>query len=435
MKISLEQLFEFYKNSGGVCTDTRKIQANCLFFALKGANFNGNLFAETALQKGAKWVVIDELVLSNEFYTAHNQQVIEVVDVLKTLQDLANYYRRTFQIPFIAVGGSNGKTTTKELIARVLAQKYKTFATPSNLNNHIGVPLTLLLMPADTEMAIIEMGANHAGEIAELCQIAEPTMGVITNIGLDHLEGFGSIEGVAQANGELFDFLALNNGKAFINTQEAFLTEIAQNVAEKITYPQAGDYFSAQLLANDFFVKYQTEKGEVVDTQLFGAYNFANLATALCIGKYFGVDSTLANQAVVGYAPANQRSQIIQKGSNTVILDAYNANPSSMQLAIQNFAQVKAEAKMVILGDMFELGEASDAEHQKIGELLAQLNFSKIVLFGSAMQNALPANPKAYYFTDKFSLHNWLTDSQLQNMHILIKGSRGVSLETTLHFI
>jgi UDP-N-acetylmuramoyl-tripeptide--D-alanyl-D-alanine ligase len=435
MKISIEQLFQIYKSSSGVCTDTRKIQPNCLFFALKGANFNGNLFAEEALQKGAKWVVIDELVLSNEFYQTHQTQVIEVADVLKALQDLANFYRRTFQIPFIAVGGSNGKTTTKELIARVLAQKYKTFATPGNLNNHIGVPLTLLQMPVDTEMAIIEIGANHAGEIAELCQIAEPNWGIITNIGLDHLEGFGSIEGVARANGELFDFLTATQGKAFINTQEPFLAEIAQAVPEKITYPQAGDYFSVQLLPSDFFVKYQTETGEVVDTQLFGAYNFANLATALCIGKYFGVESHLTNQAVAEYAPANQRSQIIQKGSNTVILDAYNANPSSMQLAIQNFAQIKAEAKMVILGDMFELGEASDAEHQKIGELLAQFNFSKIVLFGSAMQNALPANPKAYYFTDKFSLHNWLEDSKLENMHILIKGSRGVSLETTLHFI
>ncbi|MCU0445825.1 MAG: UDP-N-acetylmuramoyl-tripeptide--D-alanyl-D-alanine ligase [Microscillaceae bacterium] len=435
MKISLEQLFECFETSGGISTDTRKIQPDCLFFALKGANFNGNLFAEEALQKGAKWVVVDELALNPAFYTAHNQQVIEVDDVLSTLQKLANYYRLKFSIPIIAVGGSNGKTTTKELIARVLAQKFRTFATPGNLNNHIGVPLTLLQMPTDTEIAVIEIGANHAGEIAELCQIVAPNYGIITNIGLDHLEGFGSIEGVARANGELFDYLAKHGGKAFVHTQEDFLLDIAQSVTEKITYPQVSDYFSAQLLPSDFYVKYQTEAQEVVDTQLFGAYNFANIAAALCIGKYFGVESSLANQAASTYIPANQRSQIIQKGTNTIILDAYNANPSSMQLAIQNFALIKAENKLLILGDMFELGEASDQEHQKIGELLAKYNFDTLVLFGQAMQNALAANPKAYYFTDKFSLHNWLQDRQLAHTHILIKGSRGVSLETTLHFI
>jgi UDP-N-acetylmuramoyl-tripeptide--D-alanyl-D-alanine ligase len=433
--MEISQLYHKFQETSGISTDTRKIYPDCMFVALKGEKFNANEFALQALEKGAKYVVVSELFFDLEAYPTYQNQVILVPDTLEALQKLANYYRKTFQIPVLAVGGSNGKTTTKELIFRVLSIKYKTFATPGNLNNHIGVPLSLLQMPRDTEMAVIEIGANHEGETAELCQIAEPNFGLLTNIGLDHLEGFGSLEGVARANSELYYYLFQNRGKIFLNTTEEHLVKMTTRFSEKVTYPQAGDYFSAKILGGDFFVRYQTEKGEIVDTQLFGSYNFNNIASALCVGKYFEVPSELANQAVAEYAPANNRSQIIQKGSSTILLDAYNANPSSMEQALLNFAKIKAEKKMVILGSMFELGEYSDSEHQKLGELVARLGFDTVVFFGNELQNALPANPKAYFFLDKFSLHNWLHDFKAQNYHILIKGSRGVSLETVLQFI
>lgn len=428
----LENLYQKYINSSGVSTDTRKITKDCIFFALKGANFNGNAFALEALEKGATYVVVDEII---EPAQADNERLILVEDVLNTLQALANYHRQTFAIPIIAVGGSNGKTTTKELIRNVLAKSYETFATPGNLNNHIGVPLSLLAMPKNTEIAIIEMGANHEGEIALLCDIAQPTYGIITNIGKDHLEGFGSLEGVARANSELFLYLLKNKGKVFVNTSEELVYRMASRFEDPVTYPNPGDYFQAKLLEDDFLVSLETENDEIMNTQLFGQYNFYNICTALCIGKFFEVPSYLANQAVGEYQPQNNRSQLIQKNGNTILLDAYNANPSSMQVAIENFAKIKAASKIVILGDMFELGEQSHAEHQKLGEQVAAAQFDTVVFFGEATQAALIANPKAYFFTDKFSLHNWIQDRAIQNSHILIKGSRGVSLETVLQFI
>lgn len=428
----MEQLYQKYLSCTGVSTDTRKIEPGNLFFALKGPNFNGNAFAHKALESGAKYLVLDEII---DPALADMPEVILVDDALSALQELARHHRRQFNIPIIAVGGSNGKTTSKELIHKVLAAQFRTFATPGNLNNHIGVPLTLLQMPLNTQMAVIEMGANHAGEIAELCKIAEPNFGIITNIGMDHLEGFGSIHGVAQANGELYDFLQKNQGKIFVNTQEEMLVQLSAHFPEKITYPSQGDYFHAELIPSDFFLKIQTEAGETVQTQLFGEYNFANIATALCIGKYFGVKSSSANQAVAEYQPANQRSQFIEKRSNTIILDAYNANPSSMTLALQSFAKIKGSYKVVILGDMNELGELSTQEHLNLGKLLAELRFDLVILHGKEIQAALTDNPKAYYFPDKFSLHNWLTDRKLENAHVLIKGSRGMTLESVLLFL
>jgi UDP-N-acetylmuramoyl-tripeptide--D-alanyl-D-alanine ligase len=431
----MNTLYSKYLASSGVCTDTRKIQPECIFFALKGANFNGNTFAKQALTQGAKYVVIDEVHFPADFLVENAEKIIQVADVLTVLQDLANHHRRQLNIPFIGVGGSNGKTTTKELIGAVLRKKYKTFATQGNLNNHIGVPLTLLSITQEIEMAVIELGANHEGEIAELCRIAEPNFGIITNIGLDHLEGFGSIAGVARANGELFCHLAQNQGVAFVNTQEDYVADLAKEVPTVITYPQKGGFYEAEMIDERLFVALRTSKGEKVESQLFGAYNFHNIATALCIGQYFGVPEALAHQAIANYIPANNRSQLIQKGTNTILMDAYNANPSSMSLAIENFTNLKAEHKMVILGDMYELGDASTAEHHRLGDLVAKGGFEIVVLFGKAMQEALIANPKAYYFTDKFSLHNWLQDRRLQDTYILIKGSRGVALETVFHFI
>ncbi len=431
MKPTLEQLYQTYLESSEVSTDSRKISKDALFFALKGENFNGNQYASAALSQGAKKVVIDEMPAE----ALPEGSYFLVDDVLTTLQGLASYHRKQLALPIIAVGGSNGKTTTKELIREVLAQKYRTFATPGNLNNHIGVPLSLLQIQPNTEIAVIELGANHEGEIAELCQIAAPNYGIITNIGKDHLEGFGSVEGVARANSELFYYLLKNNGKIFVNTLEEHIVRMASRFDAPITYPQKGNYYEATLLEADFFVRFQTEKGEVVDTQLFGTYNFSNIATALCIAKYFEVPSERANAAVANYSPGNNRSQLLHRGTNTLLLDAYNANPSSMELAVHNFGKVKHKPKMLILGDMYELGETSAEEHENLGKVVAQYDFEKIVFFGELIRPALAANPKAYYFSDKFSLHNWLQDQKLEATYVLIKGSRGVKLESVVDFI
>ncbi|TAE68314.1 MAG: UDP-N-acetylmuramoyl-tripeptide--D-alanyl-D-alanine ligase [Bacteroidetes bacterium] len=411
-----------------IVTDTRKLIPDSIFFALKGNNFNGNLFANQALENGVSHVVIDEKY-------DDNPNVILVDNVLKTLQDLAHYHRQQLDIPVIAIGGSNGKTTTKELIFKVLSKKYNTFATIGNFNNHIGVPLSILKITPEHEIAVIEMGANHEKEIELLCEIAMPNFGVITNIGLDHLEGFGSLEGVARANSELYYYLLKNKGKAFINTQEEHLSRMAQRLTDKITYPQKNDNFEVELLKSPFFVQCKTKEIDLIETQLFGTYNFNNIATALCIGNYFDVPAQEAANAVSEYTPTNNRSQIIKKNNNVIILDAYNANPSSMELALQNFASIENAKKCVILGDMFELGEASEQEHLKLGKILEESKFDTVILFGEMIQKALVCNPKAYYFTDKFSLHNWLLDKKITDTHILIKGSRGVSLETCVQFL
>jgi len=428
---SPDTLYTLFLQNPLISTDTRKIQPQSIFFALKGANFNGNQFAKEALGKGALYAVIDE-----KDYQLDERYIL-VEDVLAALQALARKYRDSFKIPFIAVGGSNGKTTTKELIYKVLSKKYKTFATQGNLNNHIGVPLTLLSIPKDTEMAVIELGANHIGETAELCQIANPDYGIITNIGLDHLEGFGNLEGVAQANSELYYHLLKNNGKIFLNTNEEHLVRMANRFPKEqiLTYPNTDNYFSATLLPSEFYLKYQTEGSQTTDTQLIGKYNFANIATALCMGKYFEVPSQLANQAIAEYTPSNNRSQLLQKGSNTVILDAYNANPSSMKEAIDNLDAITNPHKVVMLGQMNEMGTYSQQEHENLGKLLASKNIQTVVLYGEEMKYALSYLPKAYYFTDKFSLHNWIQDTKLENSLILIKGSRGAKMETVLDFL
>jgi UDP-N-acetylmuramoyl-tripeptide--D-alanyl-D-alanine ligase len=428
---SIDILYQKFLENPIISTDTRKIQPNSIFFALKGANFNGNAFAKEALEKGALYAVVDEAQYKE------NEKFILVDDVLKSLQSLARKYRDSFQIPFIAVGGSNGKTTTKELIFKVLSKKYKTFATQGNLNNHIGVPLTLLSIPKDIEMAVIELGANHIGETADLCEIANPNYGIVTNIGLDHLEGFGSLEGVAQANSELYYHLLKNNGKIFLNTNEEHLVRMANRFPQErvMTYPNQGNYFSASLLPSEFYLKYQTENTEITDTQLIGKYNFANISTALCIGKYFDVPPASANKAISEYTPSNNRSQLIKKESNTIILDAYNANPSSMKEAIENLDIIPSENKMVILGQMNEMGAYSKQEHENLGKLLASKKIQTVVLYGEEMQYALAYLPKAYYFTDKFSLHNWLQDAKPTENLILIKGSRGAKMETVLDFL
>lgn len=431
MALSIPELYERFRECSGVSTDTRKITENSLFVALKGATFDGNQFAAAALEKGAKYTLVDDPAV------VQDSRFLLVGDALAALQDLARHYRQQLTIPVIGLTGSNGKTTTKELIAAVLSKKYRTYATLGNLNNHIGVPLTLLAIDAACEMAVVEMGANHQGEIRLLSSIAQPTHGLITNVGKAHLEGFGGVAGVRKGKGELYDWLAHQHGTLFVHGTSTTLQEmrLERQFREVVHYLGENAYYQAHLLQETPFIVYRDESGQEVQTHLSGHYNFDNIAAARCIGKYFGVSARDANAAIADYNPTNNRSQVIRKGSTTILLDAYNANPSSMAAAVQHFTKLDAPRKVVILGDMFELGEDSPAEHAALGELVAQGHFDTVILAGKDMKHALPALPKAYYFPDKFSLHNWIADHDFSDTHVLIKGSRGIGLETVVPFI
>jgi UDP-N-acetylmuramoyl-tripeptide--D-alanyl-D-alanine ligase len=426
-------LYEAFLKSTGVSTDTRKIEPGNLFFALKGPNFDANEFAEKALEMGASGVVVDDPA----YYLENDERYFICQDALVCLQKLANYHRHQFDIPIIGLTGSNGKTTSKELLNAVLKTKFKTLATVGNLNNHIGVPLTLLSLEKEHELAIIEMGANKQGDIQELCEIAEPTHGFITNIGKAHLEGMGGPEGVLKTKTELYQHLRENKGTVFINSQDPILSNMIKRFKEPFLYPSKGDFCEIQFLGADPFVKFTVEgvKGEQLSS-LIGAYNFGNIATALTIGKFFGVDMNRAVEAVLNYKPSNMRSQLVEKRSNLIILDAYNANPSSMEAAIRTFGQMKGKNyKMIILGDMYELGEHAEAEHARLGEIVSEYEFDKVCFTGKLIVSALAKAPKALYFPDPFSFRNWLQDSQLEDYMILIKGSRGMKLEGLVDFI
>lgn len=435
--ISLIDLYQKYRECSGVSTDTRKIPTDSLFFALKGPHFDANSFAEEALEKGAKYAVVDNPAV------VVNENILLVQDVLQALQNLANFHAQQLNIPFIALTGSNGKTTTKELINKVLSTKFKTLATFGNLNNHIGVPLTILAINDTIQMAIIEMGANKQGDIKELVEICEPTHGFITNIGKAHLEGFGGLQGVRKGKGELFDWLAENNKTIFVNAASTPTYEMAserKGFEEIITYTTDDNrrfQTVITMLEDSPFVVFTDPEGGYYKSHLTGVYNFQNIAAAVRIGQYFGVETSVACQAVADYQPNNNRSQFVQKGSNHVLMDAYNANPSSMSAAITYFNDLKSDKKMVILGDMFELGEDATDEHQTIGKLLARCKFDKILLVGELMESALKELPimKALYFPDKFGLHTWLQDYPQTNTHILVKGSRGMGLESVLPFL
>ncbi|TAE35933.1 MAG: UDP-N-acetylmuramoyl-tripeptide--D-alanyl-D-alanine ligase [Runella slithyformis] len=426
---STPTLYEHYKSCTGVSTDTRQIGEGCLFVALKGDKFDANTFAKEALEKGAKFVVIDNPAL------VEDERFLLVPDGLIALQQLAAHHRAQLTIPVVGLTGSNGKTTTKELITVVLSKKYRTYATKGNLNNHIGVPLTLLAIDHTYELAVVEMGANHQKEIELLSSICQPTHGLITNIGKAHLEGFGGIEGVKKGKGELYDFLAASGGTVFVNAQNQTLINMAaQRVfAHQINYLADAD--APVLVQETPFIRYQVPHLPVVQAHLSGSYNFENIAVALAIGQYFDVPAADANAAIAAYNPTNNRSQMVQKGTNTLLMDAYNANPSSMAAAIENFARLNAPRKMVILGDMFELGDDAPAEHLALGKLVAQGKFDVVILAGKLIKDALPALPTAFYFPDKFSLHNWLVDHPQQHTHVLIKGSRGMSLETVVPYL
>jgi UDP-N-acetylmuramoyl-tripeptide--D-alanyl-D-alanine ligase len=424
---NMEELYRLYLSSKGICTDSRKLEVGQLFFALRGENFDGNDFAEIALENGAIAVVIDDpekIALRNFYY---------VPDALTTLQQLAQFHRKHFQIPVIAITGSNGKTTTKELISSVLSGKYRIKATSGNLNNHIGVPLTLLSIQADTEFAIIEMGANHLGEITFLCEIVQPDYGLITNIGKAHLEGFGNLEGVIRAKTELYKFLALSNGLAFVNGKDELLLTKSSNL-RRILYNSDSSAVKGDIVDTTGYLKVSLRilnRDYLLHTQLVGAYNLPNILAAACIGNYFGVEDDKICEAIKNYRPSNFRSQFIKTQHNKLVMDAYNANPSSMEAAITNFVSRFESPKAAILGEMLELGLESKKEHQAIVDKIASANIQKLFFVGKNFSDiALP--PTAMHFENATLLKDYLRKEPLQQYFILIKGSRGNKLETLL---
>ena len=422
---SIEEIYQIYLNHPVISTDSRSIAQDGLFFALKGDTFNGNLFAESALQKGGAFAIIDDANLKT------NPRYILVDDVLKTLQDLASFHRDHLFIPVIAVTGSNGKTTTKELISTILSKKYKTIATRSNLNNHIGVPLTLLSITPDTEIAIIEMGANHPGEIRFLCDLAKPDYGIITNIGKAHLEGFGSFEGVVKAKTELFRYLKEHRGIAFINADNPLLADHSIGL-QKFSYGEhsSADY-PVRLTNTQSVVEFGIDTGGKripVHSHLYGAYNFENLMAAASIGHYFKIGPEEIKSAIENYIPCNNRSQILKASHNLLILDAYNANPTSMELAIENFSRTEYRNKTVILGDMLELGAGSENEHLNILKLLEEKEFSGIYLVGPIFTK-LCRKKEWICFQDSELARLWFEHHKVKDATILIKGSRGIRME------
>ena len=427
--VSTEQLYEKFLQCGQVSTDTRNIAEGSLFFALRGDRFNANQFARQALEKGAAFAVIDEA----EYQV--DDRCLLVDDVLRQLQQLAHHHRRALNIPVIGVNGTNGKTTTKELLHAVLSMKYRTLATRGNLNNHIGVPLTLLQLTEATEIAIIELGANHVGEIGALCQIAHPTHGLTTNIGKAHMEGFGGLAGAIRGESEQYDYLLKTGGVVFINSQDKLLSNMGKRFEQPYYYPAASDYFHCTLVSADPYVVYQLSEGDPVETQLVGAYNFENIAAALCIGQFFSVPLSEANEAIRSYQPANKRSQVVRQGSNIIILDAYNANPDSMQAAIHNLEAMQAAQKAVILGDMYELGEDTEVEHRAIGTLLASGGIQRVLLCGELMQAAHRVCPGSHHFPGKAALEKYLQSHPITDSTVLMKGSRGMAMETLVEVL
>jgi UDP-N-acetylmuramoyl-tripeptide--D-alanyl-D-alanine ligase len=427
--MDIASLYQLYLKSGKVSTDTRQIAPGSLFFAIKGPKYNANAFAQEALSKGASYAVVDE----KEYVIG--EQTILVQDGLTALQQLATYYRDQLKIPVIGLTGSNGKTTSKELVNAVLSKKYRTLATKGNLNNHIGVPLTILSIDSSVEIAIIEMGANHVGEIALLSSIAKPTHGFITNIGKAHIGTFGGFENIIRGKSELYQHLITQDGVVFINSQNPILANMAKRFKNPIFYPAKGDYYQCELISADPFIKIETEEGTILNTQMIGSYNFENIAAALCIGKYFGVEPAKAEQAVVEYVPGNMRSQIIQKGTNTIILDAYNANPSSMQAAVESLAGMKAKNKVAILGDMYELEEEAEKEHRTLGKLLQEKKLDRVYLCGTLIRAAKEEYPAARHFETRELLIDELEKNPITDATILVKASRGMGLEEVVVFL
>jgi UDP-N-acetylmuramoyl-tripeptide--D-alanyl-D-alanine ligase len=422
--MDMQRLYSFYQKHPKVQTDTRKIQPGEFFFALKGPNFNGNQYALKALEMGAAGVVVDEPI------EGEGEHIFRVDDVLTTLQQLALHHRQQFKIPFIAITGSNGKTTTKELIHAVLSSTYRTYTTKGNLNNHIGIPLTLLSIGLDAEMAIVEMGANHQKEIEAYCKIALPTHGLITNCGKAHMEGFGGVMGVRKGKGELYDYLGLSDGTVFLNSELDYLLEMSQRIKNKIFYGNKKGNFNAAVLQSEPLLTLEVSRLDWglhhLHTNLVGAYNLPNIEAAICIGDHFNIPFIKMAQAIATYVPDNARSQLIKKDGNDIILDAYNANPSSMQVAIENFANQSSNNKFLFLGGMMELGEDSVKEHQAIVDLLIQKRLNKVTLVGGDFEKT--THP-FQFFRQVDEAKAWLTENKPHDALLLIKGSRSTRME------
>ncbi|MDP4283612.1 MAG: UDP-N-acetylmuramoyl-tripeptide--D-alanyl-D-alanine ligase [Bacteroidota bacterium] len=422
--MKIEDIYTIYQQQPSVQTDSRKLREGDLFFTLKGPNFNGNDFARQALDTGAAYVVADEKLSFTD------DRIIMVNDALETLQQLAKHHREQFKIPFIAITGSNGKTTTKELLHEVLSSTFKTYTTSGNLNNHIGVPLTILKIKPDAEMAVIEMGANHLGEIAGYCTYAQPSHGLITNIGKAHLEGFGSEENVKKGKGELFDYLKATDGTAFVNTDDKAVTDLSKGLKNILYYGSEGEKSTGFILKKDPFIGVKINETHFeIQTNLVGVYNLPNVLAAVCIGRYFKVPDEKIKVAIENYSPSNSRSQLIKKDTNTIILDAYNANPGSMKAAIENFASMKGDKKILFLGDMKELGDDSEKEHADIISLIDQYKWYAVVLVGN---NFNEINHRYINCDNAGQAGDWLKNAGIENGQILIKGSRSMQMEKVL---
>lgn len=428
---NIQKLYDIYLNHPIICTDTRAIQQDSMFFALKGDKFDANTFALNALEAGAAYAIVDDAAFATD------DRCILVEDVLSTLQELARHHRSQLTIPVIGLTGSNGKTTTKELINAVLATKYKTYATKGNLNNHIGVPLTLLAIGSDVEMAIVEMGANHQKEIEFLCSIAQPTHGLITNIGHAHLEGFGGFEGVKIGKAELYKWLATSKGYTFIYKDNSILLELVQNTGlhEVIFYgTDPTNQISGNLEKSDPYLVVswsKAGKNYQTKTNLTGSYNFENILGAISIADFFGVSPTEINQGLMTYQPNNNRSQLTQTAHNQVICDFYNANPSSMEAALKNLAALTADKKVAIIGDMFELGTASAEQHDRIAALATSWDNIDVIFIGKDFA-AYQHKYKGQFFASPIEAQEYLRNNPIKRSIILLKGSRGMALEQLL---
>lgn len=421
--MDIDQLYQLFLRHPSVQTDTRKLKKGDIFFALKGPNFNGNHFAKQALEAGAAYVVADETPAFKD------ERILLTDHALITLQQLAGYHRRQFSIPFIAITGSNGKTTTKELVHAVLSSTYKTYTTRGNLNNHIGIPLTLLSVKPDAEMAIIEMGANHLKEIAGYCEYTRPTHGIITNCGKAHLEGFGSIEGVRKAKGELYDYLKQHEGTAFIMWDYDYLREMSRGIPHMITYGTSGAEVTGNIRQADPFLEVAMTKDKekiIIQSKLVGDYNLPNILAAVAAGRYFNVPENKIKTAIEAYAPSNSRSQLIEREGNKIILDAYNANPSSMKAAIENFAATQNTNKILVLGAMMELGRESEKEHSDLVELVTHYLWKEVILVGGDF--ARIKHPFRFFNTAP-EAGAWLREHREKGNVYLVKGSRSIQME------
>lgn len=427
--MNIQDIHNLFLQCSSLSIDTRKIEKNSMFFAIKGENFDANTFAREALDLGALFVVID-----NKSYFIDDRTIL-VEDSLQTLQELAKFHRNYLGLPIVALTGSNGKTTTKELINVVLAKKFKTKATIGNLNNHIGVPLTLLSFSKETEIGIVEMGANHQKEIEFLCEIAQPNFGYITNFGKAHLEGFGGVEGVIAGKSEMYKYLAANQKMVFVNLQDPIQIEKSNGI-KAYTFgvnTESADLNIKEITANPFVaIHYNNFE---VESHLIGLYNANNINAAVAIGKYFKIDESDIKSAIENYIPANNRSQMMQKGSNEIILDAYNANPSSMAVAITNFLQLDKKNKIMILGDMFELGDESLYEHKVIVDHLHDQDKALCFVIGKSFYANLTASENVKFFETFDAFADYLKTFKFNENTILIKGSRGMALERTLEYI